>query len=260
MLNSKLKAALGILVLWWVSAMYFPDPAGASYINSGSITGNLIVTGGIATIALPGNTTINMQSSGSQTPVLGGENITTQNCIPFATSTVARLNCTAGFTWNNSGSVILTNSASPIITVQNSGATQAANFEFKNATGRQWLFGTGVPSTSNTGLAYTNYTDGVFNWVQFYLKKDGSTCVGKGNSECSASTASFKDATASTGATRVLIQLGAADSAATVTETNSGTTKAGGYQSSDGTAGITGTVCVAATMQVKNGLVIAGCS
>ncbi len=38
------------------------------------------------------------------------------------------------------------------------------------------------------------------------------------------------------------------------------TIKAAGYQSSDGTAGITGTTCVAATMQVKNGLVVAGCS
>lgn len=63
----------------------------------------------------------------------------------------------------------------------------------------------------------------------------------------------IQDATASTGATRVTVSLGAADSASTVTVTNAGTTKSAGYQSSDGSAGITGATC----SSFKNGLCVA---
>jgi hypothetical protein len=259
--SSKLKVVLAILLLWWVSAMYFPDPADASYISNGSVSGNVIVTGGVLTAALPGNTTLHIQSSGSQTPVLGGENITTVNCIPFATSTVARLNCTSGFTFNNSGVAAMTNAAGNLFSLINSGGTTQTNsFEWQTSTGRTWLIGTGNPSNTSTGFAWAEYTAGVFQSIPFYLKKGGTTCIGKNNFECTTSTASFKDATTTTGSTNVIVQLGAADSATTPTITNAGTTKSAGYQSSDGTAGITGTVCVAATMQVKNGLIVAGCS
>lgn len=74
----------------------------------------------------------------------------------------------------------------------------------------------------------------------------------------SSGTARFFDQTATTGATRVLISLGAADSATTPTLTNAGTTKSGGYQSSDGTAGVsqTCTILSITSFVVKNGLIV----
>lgn len=72
---------------------------------------------------------------------------------------------------------------------------------------------------------------------------------GNGNTSPTG-TVHIKDATATTGATRLTVALGAADSATTVTLTNEGTTKSAGYQSSDGSAGITGSTCTA----WKNGL------
>jgi hypothetical protein len=62
------------------------------------------------------------------------------------------------------------------------------------------------------------------------------------------------DATATTGTTDVTIALGAADSATDVTLTNAGTTKSAGYQSSDGSAGVTVSTCTS----FKNGLCVAG--
>lgn len=66
------------------------------------------------------------------------------------------------------------------------------------------------------------------------------------------------DQTATTGATRVIVSLGAADSATTATLTNAGTTKSGGYQSSDGTAGVsqTCTILSITSFVVKNGLIV----
>ncbi len=215
-------------------------------VNGSAVT----VNGGALTFTLAGVTTLSLPSSGDQTAVLGGENIATTNCVIFATSTTGRVNCSSGFTWNNSGSVVLTNSGSPIMTVKNSGANQTAFFEWQNASGRQWLFGTGLPGSSNTGLAYAEYTNGSFIGIPFYLKKGGTVCVGIGNSECTSGTLTVKDATATTGATRAAIQLGAADSATTATLTNAGTTKSAGYQSSDGSPGVTGATCTA----WKNGL------
>ena len=62
------------------------------------------------------------------------------------------------------------------------------------------------------------------------------------------------DPTVTTGATTLLVSLGAADSATTVTVSNAGTTKSAGYQSADGSAGVTVTTCTS----FKNGLCVAG--
>lgn len=62
------------------------------------------------------------------------------------------------------------------------------------------------------------------------------------------------DRGATTGATRLNVILGAADSSSTVTVTNQGTLKSAGYQSSDGSAGVTVTTCTS----FKNGLCVAG--
>lgn len=86
--------------------------------------------------------------------------------------------------------------------------------------------------------------------------------IGKGSTIASGllnlAGATFLDPTATTGATRVLVSLGAADSATTATFTNAGTTKSGGYQSSDGTAGVsqTCTILSITSFVVKNGLIV----
>ncbi len=262
MLNSKCKLLFAVLILWWVSTAYFPDPAEAS-ISNGSVSGNIVVTGGVLTVALPGNTTLNIQSSGSQTPVLGGENITTQFCIPFATSTIARLNCTANFTNNDSGIVTLHNSAAPDYVLDNNsaGAVRTAWVEYQKQGAREWLVGPGLPNTSSTAYSIAEYTAGSFQGIPFSLKKGGPVCLGRDNNACSTSTVSMKDATASTGATRILVELGAADVSSTVTFTNNGTTKSQGYQAMDGTPGMTSaqTIAFCTTANFKNGLFV-GCT
>jgi hypothetical protein len=79
-----------------------------------------------------------------------------------------------------------------------------------------------------------------------------SICIGPNNvtSSCTANL----DITNKTGSTSVHVGLGVADSASTVTVTNDGTSKSAGYQSSDGSAGVTVTVCTS----FKNGLCVAG--
>lgn len=113
-------------------------------------------------------------------------------------------------------------------------------------------FGTGGWATanervrilSNGNVLIGGTTDGNY---RLDIQKSGST-----------GTLRVFDQTVTTGATRLLVSLGAADSATTPTITNAGTTKSGGYQSSDGTAGVTQTCTILSitTFVVKNGLIV----
>lgn len=104
-----------------------------------------------------------------------------------------------------------------------------------------------------------------------FLTASGSWGFGKGNSSLGANTTlSVLNRTALQGTAvyfcsdnngdvpattcRVNLSLGGSDSASTATLINAGTIKAGGYQSSDGTAGVTVTTCTG----FKNGLCISG--
>lgn len=120
---------------------------------------------------------------------------------------------------------------------------------------------------SNYKLGWTNSTGNGANApadTAVFRVSAGVVGINKGfgavsaNAMFNAAGATFLDPTATTGATRVLVSLGAADSATTATLTNTGTTKSGGYQSSDGTAGMTGSCLPTTTLTVKNGLVT-GC-
>lgn len=111
-------------------------------------------------------------------------------------------------------------------------------------------------------LAFASPTVGTLD-TSYFRCSAGVSCFGKGNSTTAnglinLAGATFLDPTATTGATRVLVSLGAADSSSTVTLTNAGTTKSAGYQSSDGSAGATTTCTIAGltSIVIKNGLVI----
>lgn len=209
------------------------------------VQGNNLLVGGVFRFIYDGT---RFQFTGPVTfvPAAGGSWAGVTGCVVYRSTADYILSCDNTLTYG-SGNLIITNSSAPLLTLKNSGANQPASVEIQNASGRQWLFGTGVPGATNTGLAYTNYTNGSFNWVQFYLKKDGSTCVGKGNTECTASTESVKDATATTGATRHLIQLGAADTLNTYTDVNSGSGSVAGNVRTIPIATASLVACVAGT-------------
>lgn len=127
--------------------------------------------------------------------------------------------------------------------------------------------GASIASFGTTGinvgsLVYGFGTVGSAPTTSVFAVSTGSVGIGKGstiaNGLLNLAGATFLDPQAITGATRVLVSLGAADSATTATLTNAGTTKSGGYQSSDGTAGVTQTCTILSitTFVVKNGLIV----
>jgi hypothetical protein len=199
------KSALwfAALVLFWIGSTYFPDQTARASISNGGL--------------LPA-------------PTWAG----VSGCIPYRDPTgLYQFQCDP--TWirdPGTGHVILSDSPGPVISLKNTGARESAYLDTYDAAGRQWVLGPGQPGVFETAWAFTALTNGVFDWTVVYLKKDGTTCLGKNNSTgggaCTTATVAIKDNTAVTGATRVLTQLGAADTANTYTDTNSGSSQVNG--------------------------------
>ena len=185
--------------------------------------------------------------------VRGAASLTVVNLIPYVVSSGTL--ATFGHLIQTSSGLDISVDGSPSLRfIQLHATNKSAGFEWISNGTRDWLVSRGIPSATNTALTFTNYTTGNFLGGQFTLCQNTSTYVGILNGTCTAGqTFNIRDATASTGATRVTVALGAADSAATVTVTNAGTTKSAGYQSSDGSAGVTGATC----SSFKNGLCVA---
>ena len=203
------------------------------------------------------------------TVVKGAASLTTPGAVPYVVS-AGVLGQDVAINWNSSTKLLSvgggTGSASPFISaVMQSGSS---------FTGYRWQLAGAVDSWSNSintagNMVFSRFTGaGVFqdNPVvminatgNVILSKTTSGSPTDGNYkldvQASGSTGTMKvgDLTPATGFTRVLFSLGAADSATTVTFTNAGTTKSAGYQSSDGSAGVTGATC----SSFKNGLCVA---
>ncbi len=244
-----------------------------SAITSGTNTVAAMVVGTGASIGVTGAGTIAATSvsgftAGAATltgpavngvAVGGGDALTTSTWIPWVTS-AGLLTANADFTFTDSGNYTLSLGPS---SNGNAGVSYRSGRAFAGLYSDLYIVGLSSGRSMQVEVGLVNNTPGTNSSIALSVGNLGAVSVGKNNRASDANinnTFNVTDGTATTGATRMVIGLGAADSTSTVTQTNGGTTKAAGYQSSDGTAGITGTTCVAATMQVKNGLVVAGCS
>lgn len=159
-------------------------------------------------------------------PAAGGSWAGVTGCIPFRSTQDYTMSCDSGMV-RTPGVVNLNSSAGGNYQVNNtSGTTTTGGFELQLSGLRAWIFSMGLPGNTDQSFAFAEYTAGVFQRVMLYIKKGGTVCLGSANTGCTTATLTIKDATATTGATRVLTQLGAADTVDTVTETNAGGTSA----------------------------------
>lgn len=197
---------------------------------SGAFSGITSATNTTAAMVVGSGATLGVSGTGTITATHGSG--LTSGRVPFLT-TGGQFTDSSSFTYNSGTTTLTANNYF--------GANYAINGS--NA----YLL-----TTSGTAFQIKNNSSGA-NWMN--VLGGNAICFGTSNTACSStSTVDVKDGTASTGATRLTVTLGAADSASTATVVNAGTTKSAGYQSSDGSAGVTVTTCTA----FKNGLCTAG--
>jgi hypothetical protein len=206
-------------------------------VESGAVANTLHLSAGKVGIAQAAGT--------NNTLTVTGTARITNTTAPFAFFNWTDTTSLGGFQFTENGSGVLDNGLVANVLALGSTfatATRRGNLSVQAKSGLE--FWTNVVSSATRAMDILTtgnvllggQTEGNY---KFDVQKSGST-----------GTARFFDQTAVSGATRVLISLGAADSATTVTLTNAGTTKSAGYQSSDGSAGVTGASCTA----WKNGL------
>ncbi|MCC6363096.1 MAG: hypothetical protein IT165_06195 [Bryobacterales bacterium] len=69
-------------------------------------------------------------------------------------------------------------SSSPLLLIRNTGATMLGGFDMGWGGHRQWLFSAGVPNNTNAALAFTEFTDDVYQGVRMMIFKGGRVAIG----------------------------------------------------------------------------------
>jgi len=177
------------------------------------------------------------------------------------TGTFARfeLNGSARFNFASTGAFTATTSVTAATFVVTASAADFSDNSAVRISNQSSGASAGLRIYGSTGTAAANFlalrgTNGGTATDQLRINGD-SKCVMIGQTaETTSETCSVlvKNDLAATGSTLLKVALGAADSATTVILNNEGTIKSGGYQSSDGSVGVTGSTCTA----WKNGLCV----
>lgn len=211
----------------------------------------------------------NLAAALGSTPVYGGNNLTTAAAVPYVSSSGIVTQDASNFLWDGTNHTLLlgTTTGGASGTAMLMGNNLAISAKTSGGTLKRIFLAT---SSNNVFLGDIDggmvgvslFGAGIIKFQACNNATVHGAAIGIGvsSSDCDG-TVNIADKTASTGATRVNVKLGAADSATTPTIINAGTMKAAGYQSSDGTAGATTTCTIVGltSITVKNGL-ITGCS
>lgn len=251
---------------------------------SGTAVVATVLTGFSSTFTFTGATGVTFPTSGTLATttstdfVKGAANLTTTGAIPFQNGTTGTVTQSAGFTLSDAANVrqmLLTDGSSqsgtPIVKISSNvnGVGFWNPIVALNSTNNQLNYmyiGQSLAAGRTGALAFQDNTDGVSGYMSLSVFggnpgiavfKNGTASLGPGNT-ASNGTVSIKDPTATTGATRLNIFKGAADSTSTntlvsdasasfVNMTASGLYRFNGSNSTAAVAGLIGTTCPAVT-------------
>jgi len=246
-INSTLISGGGTNAILYGDGTTLQNATGVTRTAAGTLTFATSVISPIHTAAtsmvfLPGTdstSAMQFQKSGG-TPVLTMDTTNTRLIMPSGT------NAKGSYGFNSGNEGLVSTSANYVQMVSNGtgvAAWTSGTYSLGQSMSITWNSASG---TLNSGVGFDTSVFRVSAGT-FGIGKGGTTANGQLNS----AGATFFDPTATTGATRVTVSLGAADSASTVTFTNAGTTSSVGVIVS-GQPAITGQrfACLTTTGQI----------